>query len=446
MSKAIYDNIDKYTVYAQCNSPMHIGSEGDKSEILMHPNGNMPFIQATGICGVLRSYCEKISDIKTVSDFFGDAEDGSHSKVKISDGKFKLDEHLKLELRPRIKINSETGTMAASKVKGTIETVSGQKFDMEYISAGAEFSFDIYLYSVSEKERNLILMAIAALNEKQILLGGQKSNGCGEINICKILHKYYDMHDKNDRKLWIEETGMEEMKIPALNSGKNHINAYEIEIDASTENELLVKGIAVDSFGEKAPKSVNMKDGKGEYIIPASSIKGAVRNRMEMIAKSMNLEDSIISESFGKTSDGSEKGNLGSLRFKDIYVGKESRRKEKLSNRIHIDKFTGGVMNGGLFSELNIYGSMKIRITVSDCSNQDSVLGLLIFAIRDLKYKMYALGSGQSIGKGYIDIHNIIIKDLNHETKCEFDEEFHITDETGIIDRCMKSLKERQMK
>ena len=67
-----YRVVEKYAVTAMLNQPMHIGSAGgDKGEILVHPVDDVPFIQASGIAGVLRSYCESYCPYGTAEKYFG---------------------------------------------------------------------------------------------------------------------------------------------------------------------------------------------------------------------------------------------------------------------------------------------------------------------------------------------------------------------------------------
>ena len=77
--------------------------------------------------------------------------------------------------------------------------------------------------------------------------------------------------------------------------------------------------------------------------------------------------------------------------------------------RIHIDKFTGGVMYGGLFSETPAYGELTIRVDLEE--ENKKAAGLLLMALRDVGLGILPLGSGSSIGRGYIDGSELLIKE-----------------------------------
>ena len=205
-----YNKIIKYVIKAECREPLHIGSaEGSSEEVLTHPVDRIPFIQASSIAGVFRSYYEQAYGDNSTGDLFGDrkfaestnaSEKGS--KIRFSDGRFEnKGRDLKLELRPRVSIDPVSGTCKESIVKGTSQK-SGHKFNMEYISAGSEFVFEIYLYDAQCKDQ--VEDILTAMNQGIIQIGGQKSNGCGYIKVAKALCREFDMTKPKDRKLWYE--------------------------------------------------------------------------------------------------------------------------------------------------------------------------------------------------------------------------------------------------
>lgn len=180
-------------------------------------------------------------------------------------------------------------------------------------------------------------------------------------------------------------------------SGKQ--DAYDIIVDACTENELLVKSIAVEDAGEDAPNSENIRNGQKEYIIPGSSLKGAIRSQAEKVASylakqygwkndtenKVNTIDTVIENAFGSKKGVKQNADncakRGNLYFFDTVVGnKEENDTRLLSHRIHIDKFTGGVINGGLFSEKNVAGKLKLHIVIRNwkANNAEQSCGLLL--------------------------------------------------------------------
>ena len=67
-----YDIVVKYVVTAECTQPLRIGSvSGDTEEVLVHPTDDRPFIQASGISGIFRNYCEQMYGEDWADTIFG---------------------------------------------------------------------------------------------------------------------------------------------------------------------------------------------------------------------------------------------------------------------------------------------------------------------------------------------------------------------------------------
>ena len=449
-----YNKIIKYKVRAYCVSPLHIGSAmGEKGEILIHPVDGKPFIQASSIAGVFRSNFAFIYGVDAAEKLFGSRHQQENTNTSeysscicFSDAVFLEDDtsSIKMELRPHVRINRDTGTVDDSKVSGTTE-MSGQKFDMKYIGAGARFWFEIYLYDETEMKR--LENVLELLHLGQIQIGGKKSNGSGYIQLENLLRKTFDMTKKEDRRDWINEDNLKDTDyedyLSALKLTVPSRNAYEIRVIGKTENAVLIKSIAASDIGEGAAKNENIQNAKKEYIIPGSSLKGALRFQMERIAGYLK-NNSIIEEIFGSEENASDKSKkVGNLFVKDIVVGKiEDNDKVDLEYRIHIDKFTGGVIKKSLFSERNIFGELQIDMRINHTHNPEATLGLLVLALRDLAIGQMNLGSGYSVGKGIIDVKEIEIfkSAAGKKAVLTFGDNSFISDESDIIGTALKAL------
>lgn len=442
-----YDKIVKYKVTAECTEPLHIGSaSGDAGQVLVHPLDDIPFMQAAGISGVFREYYARTHTKEEAEKLFGShlaEEECRESKIRFTDGVFCADaENLYVELRPRVKINPKTATYDSSKIQGS-NIVAGTKFSLEYIAAGTRMDFSVYLYD-ADKRKNLEEV-FSAVQQQQIQFGGQKSNGCGYLRIEKLLSREFDMKNEEDRKLWMREEELEdrfyEDILNKLPQPAKTSYAYEITAYGSTEGDLLVKSIAASDYGEGAPDSVNIQNAKKEYIIPGSSFKGVMRSQMQQIADYLGVSD-IITNTYGVTDSREQKGYNGNIRFYDTCVGnREDNDKNHVSHRIHIDKFTGGVMHGGLFTEKSAFGDVTFRIGILDKNGPDRTAGLLLLALRDLASGVTAVGGGQNVGRGFIRMDHICIKQKDGaQAEIKFAEN-QIHDEIGIIQKCLKAVR-----
>lgn len=403
---SLYDHIVSYQITAVCREPLHVGgNDGRTGGILVHPVKNILFIQATGLAGAMRDYLADEQELQ--KQLFGSSADGGDngSKIRISDAFF-TGNVVDTELRPRVKINRETGTCQSAQTKGG-QNWSGQKFETESVAAGSEFTFTLYLYEREHEYESAVERILGALHAGNIQLGGQKSNGCGYIAFRQVLKTDYDMTKAEDRKLWADES---KAGVSILETLKQQISTLDqrihFELLGEADSVILVKSIAVRDYGEEAPDAEQMRTADGRLLIPATSIKGVLRSQMEKIAKFRQLPETEIEAIFGKNAEKDEKGFLGCIHFFDVILDGGERPSQK---RIHIDKFTGGVMYGGLFSETPAYGKLQIRVDLEDENKRAA--GLLLMALRDLGLGILPLGSGSSIGRGYISGTELLVKD-----------------------------------
>ncbi len=453
MGRVEYNTIIKYNIKAQTNSPLHIGGYlGGKDEILIHSVTETPFVQASSLAGLLRSISSDINGKSVTDELFGASEhfensdsNDQSSRVRISDGTIDASTII-LEKRPNIAVDKKTGTVNNSYG-------SGQKFDMTYISEGAKFEFDVFLFLSDISYQNHFERILSFLCKSGGNLGAKKSSGAGRFVVSRIHQTVFDMTDETDRKAWISNddsikgyTDITDEVLTKIQVEDNSI-AYNISVVAKTEGPLQIKGIAVNEFGKDAPDSENIRNGRGDYIIPGTSLRGAIRGQMEKIASYMG-KNQVINNAFGFVAENQSDSKMGNLVFGDSVIGKtENNSNNPIRNRIHIDKFTGGVISQGLFKEKNVIGDIEIDIQIKEKYNPDATLGLLIYAIRDLALKTYNLGNGYATGKGFLDISNIVITKGAATAEIQFlsdNEKIQINDETGIITNALNALKEVQ--
>ena len=411
---SMYSKIYKYTINAVTASPLHIGSAaGEAGEVLIHPVTGLPFIQASSIVGVLRTVSEKVNSPAVTSKLFGSARSAAPERegdgcLKFSDAEFKQ-KTVKMELRPRVKIDPVTGTVNSEKVSGS-GAVSGQKFETEFIGAGAEFSFTVYLFAENDEYVKALEKVIQGFAGAQI--GGQKSNGAGFIRLEEVYRKDFDLSTEEGLDAWLNhsEEADNGTKLTDFADLPANNGWYIITVTGKTEGELLVKSSFVEGFGADAPDAENIRNAADEYIIPGSSFKGALRNRVSYIAGKLKKRE-LVEEIFGRSGDDDNSGAArGKVVVRDIPIKVSKDTKDYIQHRIHIDKFTGGVMHGQKFSESPIGGDLNITICVEDGEKAKAAVGLIVLAIRDLASGLWNIGSGYNIGRGFIDVNSMTIK------------------------------------
>ena len=133
-------------------------------------------------------------------------------------------------------------------------------------------------------------------------------------------------------------------------------------------------------------------------MLPGSSIKGAVRARAEQIAAALGLSKGRTEALFGRGAGAEDNGLPGQVFFEDGVI---TQPQKKQISRIRINRFTGGVIRGGLFTEEPLRCDLELRISAPDAPAD---CGLLLYALRDLGAGLYNLGSGGAIGRGYVQV------------------------------------------
>jgi len=197
--------------------------------------------------------------------------------------------------------------------------------------------------------------------------------------------------------------------------------AYKLTVKCKTEGDLLVKGLVGGANSDGRQVATNMRNAGNKFIIPGSSIKGAFKSRAQYICELLNGRN-LETKAFG----GKDKTS-GNIIVKDaIFSLTDNDLIER--HRIHVDKFTGGVFNGGLFNERNIYGNFDIEINILKKNDPDFSLALILYVLRDLNAGLFNLGGGFNVGKGFVNIDNIEICSVADAKK------YHISFKEDTID------------
>ena len=183
-------------------------------------------------------------------------------------------------------------------------------------------------------------------------------------------------------------------------------------------------------------KKVFWKNGKGElteyeYLIPASSVKGALSHRTafyynkiddfyadgkskEEIEAHTGTNNEAVRLLFG--CEGDEKGEgkqRGNVIFSDMYI---QTAQDKVLNHVAIDRFTGGAIDGALFAEKAAYWHsdnqddypLRLEILIDEKSIEkmdknnakENALQAFYLALNDLCNGLLPLGGGVNRGNG----------------------------------------------
>ena len=438
---AVYTQAIQYSVEARCVTNLRTGG-GDTETVLRYENGRA-FVQATSLAGAMREWLEKNEVLlfpqkrgRSLSDIlFGSQRQGG--SLILSDGVF--DSGADMWIRPHVKIDGKTGTAEDQK-----------KFDIAHIQRDALFRFTLTWLGDEEApdaadSLSAVEWMLSAINSGEIRLGAQKSNGFGQISLKKtdgspaVAKTVFHLSREQDRTAWLE---LAETSEGAADYPAGEVTFVFPELSPSPCVVFTVRGRAdsilvkssytkerekADAQGNNQRDAQNEKAKKETYsvttnlwepdslgnhrsILPGSSIKGALRSRVYAIANLLNREkaQSTVDELFGRgpeeMPESRDNGIPGKVRCEDVPLPHEKGNRKEIA-RVRLDRFTGGVIRQGLFWEEPVSGDITLQYTLP----ADEPLGcaLVLYALRDLGLKLWNLGSGASIGRGFLHVREI---------------------------------------
>lgn len=367
---------------------------GDEDSILIDKLSNNPYIPGSSIGGALRSYITERFSEDIAKEIFGTGDE--ESKIVVFDSI--AENKMGIEFRPSVRIDNKLGVNA-----------NGGFFEREYLEEGHRFHLKFKLFSKNiieaEKNKEILLIAINGVNEGYLRLGGHKTNGAGIFKINKA--QEYTLNLKNKNELIKYVTDKVNLKELNFNLKSDETGFVKFKVSCTTKTPILIKGKG--SLNYNLPDGANMVKDKNKelskekvYFIPGSSIKGSFKNGFDKIAKFKKIGE-LTDLAFGKSKDKNKKDDentMGRVYFEDIKI--KNYLDKAIYNRIKIDKFTGGVRSGAVLNEQPVKGILDFTINYKLLNNEndDKILALLIYTIKDMLEGIITLGGGNSIGRG----------------------------------------------
>ena len=422
-----------YRLAVTLTSPLSIGSgmnEHTDKDVLVDSVG-VPFLPATSLAGVLRSYVAAADGTVAANRVFGYIPDSKEARESAKAG---MAEYQERECLVRIydgRFDDKNGEnffianrdMVALKDK----VVDGNaKFDMEAIETGARFTaFIELLQKTAPADKNggqevdvsrEIEAALAAMNAGELHLGTKTSRGYGEVSL-EVKSKEF-----TDAVSWIDFDMMQDgawdgidplaldrtdMAMEPLTLGlrlKGGLSIREYTTEPGTEKETM------PDYRQLA-LHVNGDDGTPVPVIPGTSWAGAIRARfLELSGNDQNE----MEELFGFVHQ-----NDNQVQKSRIVIS-ESRITGgvwKTTTRNAIDRFSGGTKNGALYTEKTYYGGtteLKISFAKAPTERQTQ---LLCACLADLHNGFLAVGGLTSVGRGLFEILSVNGRALSPEER-----------------------------
>ena len=357
----------------------------------------LPMIQGTSLTGVLRHALEDNdkSNKELWSDIFGfqKGNAGLGSRLKISSAYMLISENAVVEELtaniPQNILDKYTNLPSRQHVRINDRGVSENNglFDNEIVYKGTRFIFELELKGTKDDEThwNAIL---DNLSSPLFRIGQGTRNGYGKLNIHSLEQRVYDLKQENDFNDYLDFD-------PSFNFKNKGFEKRKSNKPTLTEYKLILKPdkffIFSEGFGDDEADNKPITEEIAIYrngtidfdkqtLIPASSIKGALSHRTafhynrltekwadELLSpetQNKKLRDSQTKSLTGTANDavfelfggaaGDEKredGQRGKVILNDFYFTEDQANSDKIFNHVAIDRFTGGALDGALFSE-----------------------------------------------------------------------------------------------
>lgn len=425
-------------------SPLSVGS-GEKgvltdASVLCDVNG-LPYIPGTSLAGIIRHMLE--SKDHSLDKFFGyqKGDEGEGSRIMFSearvigaDGKvvdgLMPKSHRKnyeafyshfeqLPIRQHVRINK----------RGTNEDAG--KFDEQVVYKGTRFCFEIEILSQEDDSVNFE-KTLQTLSCQTFRIGGGTRKGFGEIEIVTCKKAALDLRNPKDLSAYLNKSSnlsevwegyTDEETITALQP-ENWVK-YELKLKpddfflfgsglGDNDADMLPVKEAVIAWNDDIPARPSVQE--DTILIPATSIKGALSHRVayhynrlnEVFADDIEYLDSFkannqaVSSLFGNAGKNEEEITRGCVILSDVLLNNELQ--EKILNHVSIDRFTGGAIEGALFSEKTVYGNgvdFQFSLLVNrDALHEEKIENALECALQDICTGMLPLGGGVNRGNG----------------------------------------------
>lgn len=464
------NNIHRYIarIILQAETALFVGS-GENSLIydalVQRDHHGFPMIQGTSLTGVLRHALEDKETTGKWASFFGfgkreksenlSASDGEGSKVKISSAYLlfpngKIAEGLleNDDYDYYANLTHFTNLPTRQHVRITHQGVAKENglFENEVVYKGCRFLFEIELVGDGNKqEQENWKDLLQQLKHPLFRIGQGTRNGYGKLSVESCFTNIFNLSEDDqykdylnfDPSLSAKNDCLKNKEIPESNG---NLTKYSL---ALTPDDFFIFGSGYgDDEVDNTPFTEDVLvygsekfDLKSHTVIPASSIKGAISHRTcfyynklkpepvfadkltggpfdELSKTHISTNNTAVATLFGVGAgdeDGEKTQQRGRIIIDDLFYNSEKVENDKIFNHVAIDRFTGGAIDGALFSERvsqNKEGPMILNIYVEEWNHKKedpkskAIENALEESLKDICRGLLPLGGMTTKGHG----------------------------------------------
>lgn len=432
----------KVTLEAQSAHAIHTGHGDTTHDSLVVRDANgLPTLVGSSLAGVLRHQYQQHYGLDKAQALFGFAKglEGQNSWLNVAWGlvhnsqnkphegllnQSELQDSLLAQL-----LNSKPIVRQRVRLTDKGVTEGAGKFDVTLMPAGVRYTTWIsYWCDGSVESKTQWQNFVDLLTIQPIRIGKGTRNGYGLFVVQALYQGEWDLTTPEGCRGYSQRTRQR-----ANHQGLNYVdmaikpvNQVSASLSLQAESNWRVGGgeqhLEVLDKDHRTPDLLPMHESKivwiGEqgslaeqfYLLPASAIKGALRHRVSFHyncllsrfvddAAAFDTDNSpAIKTLFGFTKD--QDGHAGLLAFRDVYL---TQQKVQVVMHNKIDRYTGGVMRGALFSEALLWKSnieVRIDILQPHTAVDSTIKQALTYALEDLANGWLPLGASGSRGLG----------------------------------------------
>ncbi|AKB78440.1 DUF324 domain-containing protein [Methanosarcina horonobensis HB-1 = JCM 15518] len=319
------------------------------------------------------------------------------------------------------------------------------KYDFELIEENAEFDlfWELTLRGNNSKEKYQKILAtlIDVLKNGKLSIGAKTNSGFGRCELQDIHVIHLDFNNKNDVLEWLKQEwqksdyqgeGSEWKMEPYLIENRT----FSIDAKFAIKNSIIIR-----AYSEKAnmPDSTSLTSA-GKYVLPGTSLKGAIRHRALKILKTLNPKENTAEDKIdclfgiaGKNLKCGDKRDCDESKAEiksrvQVEETKITNVEPELQTRIKIDRFTGGTVKSALFESMPLWSkgndeALNVKIKIEKYEPWEA--GLMMQVLKDLWCGDLAIGGEKNVGRG-------VLQGLSAAIKWE-DKELSIEEKEGNL-------------
>ena len=412
--------------------PGEAGSDTIDAQVERDPNGGF-WVPGTSVAGSLRGHYQAHKDEQTVRRLLGWVEDKTREQLSGRSPTASASLIRVLGTRTVVPDNALSVTIQQTAIdRGRRAARNLTLRSGEFMPVGTRVRID--LVAEDEAARDSLRELLPSWRP---VIGRSRSNGFGSTDLIQVRWGTLDRAGRAGLRQWLTTGGpdlVDQVATTDLPITKAVVEPTSVTVTASVVEALMIRSGKPETRPGEPMVTTTMKRG-GKPYVPASTLRGFVRSRMEYILRSLGAPvclDTGCGECWscqtfgfgglrGGGTVGEGTGRRGRVRFHDAQL-----KSYQLATRQRnsIDRFTGGAADQRLWSEEVVeHGRFEITIdalplakdTAAETAERwEEFRALLTLVWLDVHDGYHRLGGGVTTGHGRLALAGV---DLEEETR-----------------------------